>query len=381
MKRDISECWRLSALTCFSTVLLLCLAPADSRAAGERSLAKCQQAIGREIGKYVATRKKAVEKCLAKIAKERLTVPGADPATGARACQKAFRKIINGERPQKALEWRARDKIGKQCEPAHPKFRGDHLTGDILGGGIQAVTAESIEALPQMVTPCIHFGGSGGFSGLSDWIDCLMAMANRQAAQQLHMTYPNADRWLREVRPHILGLGLGNPYSDAAAALDSMRRWVDNGDGTVSDHVTGLMWEQKDDGGGVHDYRNLYTWSSGGSDPDGTAFTTFLATLNDGATGVGSCTLGANVSFAGYCDWRMPTAAEWITILLEPFPCTLGAPCLDTDVFGPSASGAWSSTSSLSDVSMAWSVGTSTGELTTNSKAGGFSLRAVRGGL
>ena len=36
--------------------------------------------------------------------------------------------------------------------------------------------------------------------------------------------------------------------------------YLDNGDGTVTDTVTGLMWEQKTDDGGSQDMDNLYTW-------------------------------------------------------------------------------------------------------------------------
>ena len=45
-------------------------------------------------------------------------------------------------------------------------------------------------------------------------------------------------------------------------------RFVDNGDGTVCDHQTGLMWEQKDADDGTidlnnpRDVNNFYNWSS-----------------------------------------------------------------------------------------------------------------------
>jgi len=38
-------------------------------------------------------------------------------------------------------------------------------------------------------------------------------------------------------------------------------RFVDNGDGTVTDNMTGLMWEKKDNSSGIHDMDNIYTWS------------------------------------------------------------------------------------------------------------------------
>jgi hypothetical protein len=56
-------------------------------------------------------------------------------------------------------------------------------------------------------------------------------------------------------------------------------RFVDNHDGTVTDHKTGLVWEKKDNLDGSvnesdpHDADNTETWSSSGSVPDGTMFT------------------------------------------------------------------------------------------------------------
>ncbi len=49
-------------------------------------------------------------------------------------------------------------------------------------------------------------------------------------------------------------------------------RFHDNGDGTVTDRLTGLQWEQKKNDGSVHgektfrpvhDMDNLYSWSAG----------------------------------------------------------------------------------------------------------------------
>jgi len=75
----------------------------------------------------------------------------------------------------------------------------------------------------------------------------------------------------------------------------TLMRFVDNGDGTITDNQTGLMWEKKSYDGTVHDVDYLYTWSKIHSiNPDGTAYTKFLATLNSGS------------GFAGYTDWRLP---------------------------------------------------------------------------
>lgn len=80
-------------------------------------------------------------------------------------------------------------------------------------------------------------------------------------------------------------------------------RYIDNGDGTITDTHTCLVWEKKDDAGGIHDKDNQYTWSNrlnaqgdctvAGCPPNGEVFTVFLASLN-------------NSGFAGHNDWRLP---------------------------------------------------------------------------
>lgn len=82
-------------------------------------------------------------------------------------------------------------------------------------------------------------------------------------------------------------------------------QFVDNGDGTITDVHTCLVWEKKDDSGGPHDKDNEYTWSNranpqgdctvAGCPPNGEAFTVFLASLNSSR-------------FAGHGDWRLPSS-------------------------------------------------------------------------
>jgi uncharacterized protein DUF1566 len=175
-------------------------------------------------------------------------------------------------------------------------------------------------------------------------------------------------------------------------------RFVDNGDGTVTDNDTGLQWEMKDNTcPGIHCVSDTYTWcvpatlTSGCANadnvPDGTAFTSFLATLNGGATGVGNCVSSDGSSqtggFVNHCDWRLPTIAELRTILdTSQGTCGGGSgACIDA-TFGPTAaSNYWSSTSWDLNTKFVWSVGFNDGSVNVPAKADGRpSVRAVRGG-
>jgi hypothetical protein len=161
-------------------------------------------------------------------------------------------------------------------------------------------------------------------------------------------------------------------------AFKGSARYIDNGDGTVTDNYTGLQWEKKDgigsgaDPGNPHDLDNTYTWSTSGATADGTAFTDFLYRLNTCTSTNGNTVTGG---FAGHCDWRLPTIAELQTIV----DCSFGSPCIDP-VFGPTAAfDHWSSTASDS-LSSAWYVYFGDGSLVaTLGKLNVRRVRAVRG--
>lgn len=161
--------------------------------------------------------------------------------------------------------------------------------------------------------------------------------------------------------------------ASATGATCDAARFQENADGTVTDRLTGLQWERKTDDGGIHDKDDVYSWSTSDdgdiTDADGTAFTTFLATLNGGGC------------FAGQCDWRLPTVCELQTILLEPYLCTT-SPCIDQRIFGPMiASHCWLATADAVRPDHAWVVCFSGGSVLTLPKSNPTRVRAVRAGL
>lgn len=78
-------------------------------------------------------------------------------------------------------------------------------------------------------------------------------------------------------------------------------RYVDNGDGTVTDNATGLMWAQSDSGTGMN-WEDALAWVQ----------------LQNAA------------NYAGYSDWRMPNAKELQSIVdYDRSPDTTGTAAID----------------------------------------------------
>ena len=167
------------------------------------------------------------------------------------------------------------------------------------------------------------------------------------------------------------------------AVNGSYQRFVDNGDGTVTDRETGLQWEKKDGSGGgenfanAHDVDNTYSWNTtfGGTTPNGSVFTDFLTKLN-GASSDGVTLTGC---FADHCDWRLPTVPELRTLLLAPYPCGTN-PCIDP-IFGPTIPDTyWSATTISTSPDYAWEVYFLNGIVDNGFKFYTKYARAVRGG-
>jgi hypothetical protein len=148
--------------------------------------------------------------------------------------------------------------------------------------------------------------------------------------------------------------------------------YTDNGDGTITDNVTGLMWEKLSDDGTIHDKDNVYSWMT--TSPPTLGSSTKIANLN-------------STSFAGHTDWRLPNVKEMQTLdifgAVVPVPygvfdanCSPGCDVLTCSCTRENDN-YWSSTSSQASPTQAWYVGIGSHKF---SKSNGFYVRAVRGG-
>jgi hypothetical protein len=412
----------------------------------EKTLKKCQQTSAKATAKLVAGRSKVLGKCLSAITKEIIAENAGSVAGVAEKCATGLRKLTNSEAPDKTLGAKLRTKVGKACDPAI-NARLEHGSGDVLGSGgvvTQKIEARTLEAW------CADFGGTGTLTSVQDWIDCEEAAAECLADQQVVTQFPRILEWLAQLRTAVVALGATPEFTDAVAAIDGLvarldsngdgipdlrcgpvaltatgqttkdvtaddgdfrhgrvLRYVDNGDGTITDLNTGLMWEKKcnEDPPGAtcpaeHDVDSIYVWSAFCS----MSVTTRCSTDTDCPMGETCNTSGTiwewiaaintegGTGFAGHSDWRVPSIRELLTLLdmndsssifmSAVFQVSCAPPCSVTTCSCPHfGSGPWSSTTDpiFADYAIHPTYN-ATGLLLSEPKFGPLPARAVRGG-
>jgi len=143
-------------------------------------------------------------------------------------------------------------------------------------------------------------------------------------------------------------------------------RWCDNGDGTVTDLTTCLVWLKKADWGGQK------KWRCYDSDPD---------PYDDAHTRAGilkAGTAGADLSDGSVeGDWRLPTVTELYALTHGTEQVRSGTPRAFTGVQSPFY---WSSNPRAGDPYVAWGVYLFDGNVSHRYKSSSYYVWPVRGG-
>lgn len=163
-----------------------------------------------------------------------------------------------------------------------------------------------------------------------------------------------------------VSLSRPRPLLPAVAALlmllviaPAQAAFTDNGDGTVSDSETGLMWDQ-------------CSWGQSGSDCSGGSASghTWNEALNLAIT-------ANTANHKGYNDWRLPSRTELESLV----DITTFNPAIDTTAFpNTPSSWYWSSTVYTPDPAYAWGVNFDYGYTYAGGQSYDVHVRLVRSG-
>jgi hypothetical protein len=222
----------------------------------------------------------------------------------------------------------------------------ERYAGACPTAGDQSTVATAVADFTMCLAQDLH--GSASSCDLvtlhDDLTACESALTACEAAQPAAPAQPLATG---QIGSHAVG-------DDGALQQGVPRSYTDNGDGTVTDTATGLMWEKKvkldatPDAANLHDADNVYRW--GGNCTGENACNnsgTCCRTDSDCAAGhacvvvdgqgtgltIFSWVMQLNAaSFAGHTDWRVPNVNELLSIV-------------DYNVLYPSVSVAFSGTS------------------------------------
>jgi hypothetical protein len=201
---------------------------------------------------------------------------------------------------------------------------------------------------------------------------------------------------------------------DGSVRAGAPLSYVDNGDGTITDRTTGLMWEKKvkldgkKEPADLHDADNCYAWQGNcatggaicGADADcganGPCVTADCQTARPNGLTIFKWVAQLNgAHFAGHHDWRVPNAKELQSIVnynvVNPAvtPAFHGASCGSCSSLADAACSCtqsnnyWSSTTyALPGIlDGAWVVYFANGTVVFNVKTSTYFVRAVRGGM
>ena len=158
-------------------------------------------------------------------------------------------------------------------------------------------------------------------------------------------------------RPRLAGLL-------CALALPAWAAFTDNGDGTITDSTTGLVWDKCSRG---------QVWDN--TTPPGTC--TGVASTHTWAAALAEATAANSASHRGQADWRLPNRTELESLV----QINAASPAIDGTYFPATPSNwYWTSTTYAPDPANAWAVNFSNGDTSALDKTDTFRVRLVRSG-
>ena len=158
-------------------------------------------------------------------------------------------------------------------------------------------------------------------------------------------------------RPRLAGLL-------CALALPAWAAFTDNGNGTITDTTTGLVWDKCSRG---------QVWDN--TTPPGTC--TGTASTHDWAAALAQATAANAASHRGQADWRLPNRTELESLV----QINAVSPAIDGTYFPATPSNwYWTSTTFAPNPANAWSVNFGVGDTNALDKTNTFHVRLVRSG-
>jgi len=215
--------------------------------------------------------------------------------------------------------------------------------------------------------------GAGPGSGTMHTLNDIMAKAPMTHANAATPTHVLAGKvfWGLDSGAWATQTGSLHGGCTCEGSTDCMGRFCDNGDGTITDLTTCLVWLKKADWGGAKEWGAAHTRA---------------VELKAGAAAAGL----SDGSVKG--DWRLPTKSELDHLIngspvihCDGYQCTL---CGFTDVWGRQGGVGgeyyqveyWTTTPNENNVAQAWVVETYDGDMNTVPKSETNDVWPVRGG-